>query len=109
VSVLTGTTFRILLALAEGPLHGSAIARAVLDQTGGELRLWPVKLYSTLDQLAGEGLIREAVGQERPIGQSERRRYYRVTAAGRAALAREADRMVDLARATRATLARHGS
>ena len=99
---LTPHQFQILLALADAPRHGSAIARAVGDQTDGGMRLWPVMLYSTLDQLATGGFIQEAPG---PPGGSERRRYYRLTRAGRRALAAEADRLAAFAAAARARLA----
>jgi DNA-binding PadR family transcriptional regulator len=99
--------FQVLLALASGPMHGSGIARAVLGQSGGAMRLWPVKLYSTIDQLATDGLIREATSRDRPPGQSERRRYYVLTPHGRAALKAEADRLADLAHTAKAILARH--
>lgn len=104
---LTPQRFQILLALGGGALHGSGIARAVLERTDGALRLWPVMLYATLDQLAADGLIREAARSDRPAGASERRRYYVLTPRGRKALALEADRLADLARAAKATLARH--
>lgn len=99
---LTPHQFQILLALADAPRHGSAIARAVGDQTGGRMRLWPVMLYSTLDQLATDGFIQEAAG---PPGGSERLRYYRLTRTGRRALAAEADRLEAFAAQARARLA----
>lgn len=96
--------FHILLALSRDDLHGSGIVRAVLEQTNGELRLWPATLYGSLEALAEGGLIRELHPDERPKGASERRRYYGITPSGRTALAFEADRMSDLARAARASL-----
>jgi len=95
--------FQILLALATEDRHGSAIMRAVLEQSGGALKLWPVMLYNSLEQLAEAGLIQEVAGEGRPE-ESERRRYYRITLAGRRALADEADRMAHLARAAKAQL-----
>ena len=81
---LKPTWFQILLALAGEDRHGSAIMRAVLDQTGGTMRLWPVMLYSSIEQLTEAGLIQEIGGDDRPA-ESERRRYYRITRAGRRA------------------------
>lgn len=81
--------------LPRDDLHGSGIVRAVLEQTNGELRLWPATLYGSLEALAEEGLIRELHPDERPKGASERRRYYGITPSGRTALAFEADRMSD--------------
>lgn len=85
--------FHILVALADRDLHGSGIVRDVLDQTDEALRLWPATLYGMLDELGTEGLIEELTGDERPPGVSERRRYYRITEAGRKALARETERL----------------
>lgn len=98
--------FQVLLAIASGPRHGSDISREVAAQTGGRLRLWPVMLYGLLDELAADGLIREATGRDRPPGQSERRRYFVLTARGRRTLADEAARLADLARTAKAALAR---
>ena len=64
----------ILLALSGRDLHGSGIARAVLEETEGELRLWPATLYGTLELMAREGLIEELDEAERPK-ESEKRRY----------------------------------
>ena len=95
--------FHILLALSSGDLHGSGIVRAVLEQTDGELRLWPATLYGALEALAEDGLIRELGAGTRPQ-ESERRRYYRITSTGRQTLALEADRMARLARAAHQAL-----
>lgn len=96
--------FHILTALADQDRHGSGIVRDVLLQTDEQLRLWPATLYGTLDDLAGEGLIQELDEEERPDGVSGRRRYYRITAAGRSALAHEAARLAALAGTARQRL-----
>jgi DNA-binding PadR family transcriptional regulator len=85
--------FHILLALADDDLHGHGITRRVLDATDGEVRLWPVTLYSSLDELARLEWIRELTGDEHPAGMSNKRRYFRITNQGRQALAAEAKRM----------------
>jgi PadR family transcriptional regulator PadR len=93
--------FQILLALAEGDLHGLGIMSAVLEETGGATRLWPGMLYRNLDRLVDEGLISEAPGGTPAAGNP---RYFRLTAAGRRACAAEAQRLagfVDTARARR--------
>jgi DNA-binding PadR family transcriptional regulator len=99
--------FQILLALASGPRHGSGIVRAVLEETGGAVRLWPVLLYSSLEQLADDHLIEEVPADERPEGESSRLKFYRLTRAGRRALADEADRLAALAQRAKAQLAIH--
>lgn len=89
--------FHVLVALAQEDRHGSAIADDVLEQTSGALRLWPATLYRTLDDMGGEGLIEELSGDERPAGESQRKRYYRITADGRRALAESAERLAGFA------------
>ncbi len=102
--------FHILLALADGERHGFAIVREVLSQTAGALRLWPATLYGSLDRLVQEGLIEElAKPYDHPEGESERRRYYRITQRGREVLAADAERLAALAEAARAKSALSGS
>ena len=96
--------FHILVSLADRDLHGSAIARDVLDQTVGALRLWPATLYRTLDDMVAHGLILELTGPEHPEDKSGRRRYYRATPSGRAELAAEAERLATLAGTARRRL-----
>ncbi len=95
--------FHILLALSDKDLHGSDIVREVLDQSDGELRLWPAMLYGSLEQMVNRDLIEELQdGRSRPKGASAKRRYFRITHAGRDVLAAEADRMQAMARLARA-------
>jgi DNA-binding PadR family transcriptional regulator len=89
--------FHVLAALAGQERHGSGIARDVLDQTDGELKLWPATLYRTLDEMAAERLIEELSGSEHPERESGRRKYYRITASGRLSLSAEAERLSALA------------
>ena len=67
----------VLTSLAEGPKHGYAITRDVQELAG--VRLGPGTLYGALARLESNGLI-EALPAE------ERRRPYRLTPAGNAAL-----------------------
>jgi DNA-binding PadR family transcriptional regulator len=98
----------ILLTLSARDLHGSGIARAVLDETEGELRLWPATLYGMLELMVRDGLIEELEDGERPE-ESEKRRYYRITRLGEKALARETERLARLVKAARQNLKRRGS
>jgi DNA-binding PadR family transcriptional regulator len=107
----TGTTLRpnwlhILVSLAQGDMHGSAIARDVSDQTAGGLTLWPATLYRTLDDMVAAGLITELAGKDHPDGESTRRRYYRATRKGRAELAAAVQRMAALTGIARRRLRR---
>ena len=74
--------FHILLALVDTPRHGSAIRDEVLRQSGGRIRLWPTTLYGSLDELVSMGLLETLDGARHPRGESERRRFYRLTEAG---------------------------
>ena len=86
--------FYILLSLAERDRHGSAIMRDVLELTDGALKLWPVTLYGTLDELHEQGLIR-ALDHAPPDAEddSARKRWFHITAAGRRALAADVARL----------------
>jgi DNA-binding PadR family transcriptional regulator len=97
--------FYILLVLADGDRHGLAIARGVQALSHGDVRLWPATLYGSLEDLRARKWIEELA--EHPEDESERRRYYRLTRAGRAVLAGEAARLGRLARLAR-TRARPG-
>lgn len=98
---LKTTWYYILLALAAEDLHGLGVARDVLALSGGRVRLWPATLYGAIEALADRGWIVELDEPHRPADESERRRYYRLTRAGRAALAEETDRMADVVRVAR--------
>ena len=93
---LTESTFHILMALADGERHGYAIMRDVAERTGGAATLGPGTLYTSLKRLLGEGLVEEH--EDRRDGDDERRRYYRLTALGRAVARAEARRLLQLVR-----------
>jgi PadR family transcriptional regulator PadR len=74
----------ILSLLEERIRHGYEIGRLIEERSGGALRFNAASLYPTLYRLEDRRLIRgrwvEKAGQRR-------RRYYRITPAGRQALA----------------------
>ncbi len=84
----------MLASLAGGSKHGFAITRDVEQMAG--VRLGPGTLYGALSRLEAKGLI-EALPAE------ERRRPYRLTGAGSAALA---EQLRALERVTRSGLDR---
>ena len=88
-------TYFVLAALLDGPLHGYGIIKQAQALSGGRVRLGVGTLYGALDRLTAEGLA-VADRQERVDGRV--RRYYRLTGAGRVALAAEAARMQAAAR-----------
>jgi DNA-binding PadR family transcriptional regulator len=94
--------YYILLALADGDRHGLAIAREVSTLSGGTVRLWPAMLYGSIEDLADRGWI-ECLDDspKRPANESEKKRFYRLTRAGRIALAAETRRLESLVEVAR--------
>jgi len=89
---LTPVSFEVLLALADGDQHGYRIMQDVNARSGGMVQLHAGTLYRALARLLEQDLIEEL--DERPTGNSdERRRYYRLSARGRAVAAAEAARL----------------
>lgn len=78
----------VLASLAGGAKHGYAITQDVANQAG--VQLGPGTLYGAIRRLENRGLI-EALPAE------ERRRPYRLTAAGERVLTETANRMRQVA------------
>ena len=95
---LSPQEFQILLSLADGDRHGYGIMQEVEGRTGGAMRLGPGTLYGAIKRMRGPGLIAEA---EELVDSDERRRYYRLTALGRAVAVAEAARLAALVEAAR--------
>lgn len=91
---LTPTVFHVLAALAGEPRHGYAVAREVEELTHGRLVMGPGTLYGSLQRMTEAGLIEEAPNPGDDGQHAERRRYYRITQTGRAALRAESERLV---------------
>jgi DNA-binding PadR family transcriptional regulator len=81
---LTPAVFAILLALADGEKHGYAI----MLEARQHIAMGPGTLYGSLDRLLAAGLVAET-----GLTDDERRRYYRLTAPGKKALAGETARL----------------
>ena len=82
-----GSADLLILALLEArPRHGYEIGRLIVERSHGALSYHIASLYPTLYRLEDDGLVDgrwvEKVGQRR-------RRYYKLTAAGRRRLASE--------------------
>ena len=107
---LPSAAFQILLALAGEELHGYAIMRQVEEQTDGNMRLGPGTLYSSVQTLLEAGLIEECEPRNETKHETkngaksgdDRRRFYRLTSAGRKLAVSEAERLADLLRVARA-------
>jgi len=89
---LTPAVFHILLALADGPLHGYAIMQAVEESAGAELRMGPGTIYGSIQRMEEAGLVKEL-----PTRSDDRRRVFGLLPAGRRALEAESRRLVRLA------------
>lgn len=98
---LTPLTMAILLALADRDLHGYALMKEVEEQSDGRLAPGTGSLYAALQRLMDDGLIDESPEAPGP-GDDPRRKYYRITAAGRAVARAEAERMVQVVAVARA-------
>jgi DNA-binding PadR family transcriptional regulator len=93
---LTPAMHHSLLALLQGERHGYAIMQAIESLTDGAMRLGPGTLYTSIRKLLDAKLIEES--DDRPDADDERRRYYRISTAGRAAVVAETQRMAQLVR-----------
>jgi len=91
----------VLIAIGTEDRHGYAIMREIARMTEGATRLGPGGVYTTIKRLLDDGLIEEC--DERPDREldDQRRRYYRLTAIGRAVAAAEVRRLETLVRAAR--------
>jgi DNA-binding PadR family transcriptional regulator len=96
--MLPPATFHILLALASGDRHGYAIIQEVASATHNSLRLSPGTLYRSLQRMLEQGLIVETGDRPAPELDDERRRYYRITAAGQEAARAESRRLAEMVR-----------
>lgn len=97
---LTPISFEVLLALLDGERHGYAILQRVEARLAGKLPLRTGTMYRALARLMEEGLIQR--GDAAAEDDDPRRRYYRITAQGRATARAEARRLADQVEAARA-------
>jgi DNA-binding PadR family transcriptional regulator len=100
MAAMTPAVVHVLLALAGGERHGYAILKDVHQHAGSRLRFGPGTIYGTLQRLMEAGWVEEAAPPDGDVDQ--RRRYYRMTRAGREALRVEVDRLGELLEAARA-------
>ncbi len=92
--------YLILLALADGGMHGHGILKLVEEHSGGVL-LDPANLYRSLRKLERDGLAAELENPP-PAEDARQRRYYRLTSFGRGVLEAESTRLARLTDAARA-------
>ena len=96
--LLRGHTDTIVLSVLQGrDRYGFEIFKAIRDATGGAHEIKEATLYATYRRLEKDGLVESYWGDETQGG---RRKYYRITDAGRAVYRRN----VGAWRATRAVI-----
>jgi DNA-binding PadR family transcriptional regulator len=97
-NALTPTSFHILLALADGPLHGYGIMQR-LEEEG--LPVGPGTVYGALARMEHSGWVKEA-SAERARGPTGQRQRYALTRSGLDVLRADAHRVVRAADLIRA-------
>jgi PadR family transcriptional regulator, regulatory protein PadR len=91
----------ILATLRDGPAHGYAVIEELKQRSGGAFDLAEGTVYPVLHRLEADGLLESAWS----TAAARRRRVYRLTRRGRAALARRRGDWQSFARAVEAVLA----
>jgi len=90
---VTEQALLILASLASGERHGYGIAQDAEELSGGRVRLTAGTLYGALGRMSADGLVEQT---REDVVDGRRRRYYRLTGAGRAALGEETARLRSL-------------
>jgi DNA-binding PadR family transcriptional regulator len=96
ITPLRPAELHVLLALADGPLHGYGILQAVRDRAGSDARLGTGSLYRHLSSLIDAGLVAESSPPRASGADPRRGTHYRLTPRGQRALAAERDRLAGL-------------
>lgn len=81
----------VLRTLADGDSYGYEILKDVASTSQGDYEMKEPSLYTSLKRLEGQGFVESYWGNE---SQGARRKYYRITAGGRAELAEATARWV---------------
>ena len=91
---LSPTAFHMLVAMAGGPRHGYSIAQEVESLSDGRIVMGPGTLYGSLQRMTDAELIEETANPGEEGLHVGRRRYYRMTPLGAAALRSESERLL---------------
>ena len=90
--LLRGHTDTIVLGVLRGrDRYGFEIYKAIREATGGDYEIKEATLYAAYRRLVKDGLVEAYWGDE---SQGGRRKYYRITDAGRAVYRRNVDAWV---------------
>ena len=92
---LSASDFHVLMVLAEGPSYGYAIMKAVDEHSGGAVSPEIGAMYRILSRLLAEGWVEETAPPKgsKPGTRGLPRRYYALSAKGRAVARAEARRL----------------
>jgi transcriptional regulator len=94
LELLQGTLDMLVLRILQwGPQHGHGIGQAIRAQSDDLLKVETGSLYPALHRLEKRGWLASTWGQSEA---NQRAKYYRLTPAGRAQLARERTRWSQL-------------
>ena len=95
--LLPGTLYMMILrTLDQGPLHGYAIARRILDWSKGGLEIEDGSLYPALSRMLNKGWLKAEWGTTET---NRRARFYRLTPKGREQLDHESEAFNKMVRA----------
>jgi DNA-binding PadR family transcriptional regulator len=86
----------VLTVLAGGDRHGYGVRQEILDHTQGQVEVEAGNLYRHIRRLEDNGFLTEVAAPRSET--DERRIFYRLTPAGRRALAAELQRLRELVR-----------
>ena len=98
---LSRVAMYILLAIGPEERHGYAIMHEVRRITDGAVKLGPGAIYTTIRRPLADGLLEESDERPDPDLDDQRRRYYRLTALGRAVATTEVQRLDALVKSAR--------
>ena len=98
---------QVLLALLDGEAHGYAIMQRIAEQSEDRVQIGPGTLYTAIARLTERGWLQES--SSTADGGDSRRRYYRLTNAGRAVLQEEVRNWTRLASIGRRRFAAKGA
>jgi DNA-binding PadR family transcriptional regulator len=87
------SAIHVLIAIGPNELHGYAIMSEIARITNGSVRVGPGTLYTSIKRLLATGLLEESGERPDPGRDDRRRRYYRLTLAGREAASAEVERL----------------
>ena len=90
---LKQSTYQVLLALADGELHGYAVMQVLSEMTEGREAILPGTLYAALARMVDEGLVEVREGQDDDSSGGPKRRYYKRTSFGREVARLESERL----------------